>query len=1704
VWSYSNGASSTVQNPAIVFNAGGNVNAQLVVGTDRFCYDTTQQLITVPQSPTANFSVSNVCLGQTTSFSNSSSISTPNFISGYSWNFGDNTTSIEASPTHFYSQEGLYSVSLVAVADNGCADTLEVPVGVSGPPVPDFTFNRACANASVQFTDLSTSTYSIASWAWDFGDGSISTAQNPLKTYSTAGTYNVTLCTSVGGNCDSCITKQIVVLESPLVSLTNVPVCQLANVNYSANIILPALQQAVSYFWQFGDGGTAVTGNTNYAYANAGTFSRSITVTTDSGCIVTSSVQQVVLESPNASFTWQASCGTTAISFTDNTSASGSPITGRVWDFSGLGTDTASAPVFTFPSYGSYSVTLTLSNGLGCSGVDSQTVSQLFVGFNTPDTVCMGQEIHPDIQNVSNFVSADWDFCSGELGLDSLVELSPYTIGRDIYQTRAVYDGTSWYMFALSSSDNVLYRLDYGSSINQQPQSVTNLGNPGSLLATPYGMVVLKEGSSWYGLVTNNSSLIKLSFGSSLSNIPTATTVVLPTGTLSGARKIDYALDNDSLIAIVVNSTTRRLRLINFGSSINNSIQSSDTITSPQLTNVVGVFGVSVIRDCSNWVAFIVGTSSGLYRMNFGSGLFDSSMQLDLVVSSNQFNDVRIVRENGEYKCFVIMNGSSSRIYYYGFGGSATGSIVSQSVRLIPNFNGRSLSVVNSNSQWSLVAVEFASGLVKHFNVYEPCSAAPGVISGLLPNAEYLRAGSWRISVAAKTATGAILCNSKRVTVRTGPVAAFGYSGSCATAPTLFIDSSIYSVGFNFRQWSFSGLGTSSVASPTFTFPGNGTYNVSLVLSGNGCSDTVVRAVRIYERPYARFVSNVGCQRDSAYFSDITTFVSDTINTWSWDFAGLSTSNVSAPTVVIDSSGSVPVRLQVTNIRGCIGDTVQNIFIKPKPRYNVQVTNTCVGQLVRFTNNTTVASPETITSTFWDLGDNQTSSQVSPVHQYPSTVADYRVVLYNNISNGCSDSAVIPLHISTRPTANFTTGTVCQSNPSQFIDLSVGASDTISQWIWSFGDNGTSSVKNPLHVYTSAGSYNVRLVAVSPTFCSDTIVKQVRILPSPQVTINTDTVCLNSSNSFANQTTIAPPYNVVSWQWNFGDNQTSNDQLPTHTYATPGYYRTTLVAVSDSGCFGIDSALAQVRPLPSPSFALNRIACAQSETVLSNFTTMAPPTVVSSYLWNFGDNTTDTVRTPVHTFPTQGDYLVTLTATSEFGCSATTQSNVEIFAPLVADFSYSGTCLGDTTRFIDLTSSLSVVRWQWTFGDFSFPSTATNPNHRYAIPDSLFTVVLQVENAIGCIDTEQKQISIVRKPVANFSTTPVCVGTEVNIADNSTSVSEPISQWRWNVSGISYTGNNVSYTFADTGLYPITLKVSTPSGCSDSVSRTILVSPLPRALFDFNPQYGEAPLDVTFINQSSGAVAYQWSFGDGDLSSDANPVHTYIENDTVNIQLTAISSFGCTDSFARSFIVVPTDLDLQIDRVTHTTLQLGNGVYATSVNVKMSNQGTRVINSARLFAKLGDGTTIVENWSGTLPTGQSINYTFTSQFVTANASSRDYVCVNADYVNNGETESRIDNNGQCVTLTGSIQLSGPNPNPAFGTSEMGIILPEEGLVYISILDVLGNYVVNETAYQLPAGRTTYQLPVHMLRAAEYFIRIRYNDDKLVRKLIVGR
>lgn len=371
---------SNLQNPTHTYLTPGTFTVTLVTDAGNpLCGDTIIITVTVIPLPVPLFVATSVCVGFPTVFTDQSTTSS-GVLTGWAWNFGDpasgpaNLSALQ-NPTHIFSAAGTYTVILTVTTSNGCQNTVSFQVIVTALPVAAFSNSSVCVGIPTNFTDLSTVTSGqINQWAWTFGDGNISSLQNPSNTYIAAGTYTVTLVVTTTAGCTATISQQVTVDPLPVPAFTadDTDGCVIHCVQFT-DLSTISSGTITQWSWNFGDGNTSTQQNPNHCYVNAGTYTVSLTVTSGSGCSATfvNVAYIIVYPFPVAEFTASPNPATVVdptVFFTDL--SQGNPVS-WTWSFGdGTPVDYTQNPSHAYPNNNTgvftYTVMLIISNQWGC------------------------------------------------------------------------------------------------------------------------------------------------------------------------------------------------------------------------------------------------------------------------------------------------------------------------------------------------------------------------------------------------------------------------------------------------------------------------------------------------------------------------------------------------------------------------------------------------------------------------------------------------------------------------------------------------------------------------------------------------------------------------------------------------------------------------------------------------------------------------------------------------------------------------------------------------------------------------------------------------------------------------------------------------------------------------------------------------------------------------------------------------------------------------------------------------------------------------------------------------------------------------------------------------------------------------------------------------------------------------------------------
>ncbi len=519
----------------------------------------------------------------------------------------------------------------------------------------------------------------------------------------------------------------------------------------------------------------------------------------------------------------------------------------------------------------------------------------------------------------------------------------------------------------------------------------------------------------------------------------------------------------------------------------------------------------------------------------------------------------------------------------------------------------------------------------------------------------------------------------------------------------------------------------------------------------------------------------------------------------------------------------------------------------------------------------------------------------------------YDVTLTSAVGGCTTKLSITVLGNPSSPTANFSAVPVCAGSPMQFNDLSLPAGG-ITAWDWDFNADGVSdaSTQNPTHVFPAPGIYPVHLTITWPPCTHDTIIN-VAVNPLPVPAFTSTTGCVGTPTTFNTGT----PGTMYAWA--FGDGTTSALQNPTHIYGTSGTFSASLTVTGAGGCSGTISQNVVVISSPTAAFTAN-VVCLGNATTFNNTSANG-----NTYGWTFGDASTSALQTPTHIYAAGGTYNVTLVVTATGGCTNTVTVPVNVFGLPKADFTNTSVCVNAATAFTDIStvgSPETINQWAWSFGDGT-TGTLENPSHTYATAGTFTVQMITVTDKL-CTDTISHVVTIYPPPVVAFKGDSLehCAPWCVNFTDASAVPGGAITHWTWNFGDGSANVNQTTFAvenhcYQAAGTYAVSLTVSSDKGCVSNLNKPAYITTWPKPKAEFSSSDPATILQpvVTFTDQSSNAVAWDWRFGDGDSLGllTPNPVHTYPSEDsgTYNVKLLVYSIHGCTDTISHPVHIGP-------------------------------------------------------------------------------------------------------------------------------------------------------------------------------------------------------
>ena len=1214
----------------------------------------------------------------------------------------DSTTVVNGKTLYWYSLPTLYTfntsgafpveIEVYAPNSDGCGNLQEIPfdLNIYDPPSADFTFvNSGCAAEPIQFTDNTTTPRPSYIWTWNFNDpasgaSNTATSQNPSHTFSGPGTYNVTFSTVTTPGCFSAqIIKPVIIAPIPTATITGTNTVCLGDTPPLITFTVSGGTAPYTFTYNINGGvsQTISTTGTNTsvtipvptgAGAN-GTFRYNLEQVKNTGstlCVTnyTNTFAEVIV---NQTTSLTLSTGSNTQSVCENIA-----IVNTVYSISGGGnnaTVTGLPPGVT----GVYNAgTFTLSGAPTSIGTFNYTVTA--TGLCLPTSLTGTITVNPDAAISLSAGSNNQTVC-----IRTAIATIGYTIsgggtGATITGLPAGLSGTySGGIFTITGSPTVTGTFNY---------SVTTTGTclqkvaTGSITVNPDAVLTLSSAAGTTSqAVCINTALTDISYsisgggsGAVVTGLPAGVT-----GTYTGGV---FTINGTPSVAGIYNYSVTTT-----GICIQRTLTGTINVTPDATIAITSAIGSNNQEFCvSSAISPITYSISGGGTNGTVSGL---PTGIAGVFSGGVFTISGTSTISGTFNFTVTTTGTCIQK-------TATGTLIINELPTadfnlsVPTcetklLNFTDLSVLNSGAltNWS-------------WNFGDA-----GTSTGQNPTHTYTNAGTYTVSLSVTTNKGCtnIPVFTRQVTVNPQPVNGFISPEVCLsdtyaqfTDTTRISSGSIASWLWNFGDPGSGPLNTSVLQHPQHSYTAIGNYTATLTTTSNsGCVSTLSQTFTVNgDIPVSNFNAlnpATMCANDSISIQDASTvnFGNVTKIEIYWD-------NIGAPTVFQTDDFPTPgkiykhlypnfqapltktftIRYRAYSGGTCINDRIKTIVVNAAPKVQfTNIPNACFDTApFQLTQASEIGAVPGV-GVFSGPG-------VTPAGIFnPSLVGPGTYTIkytFTSATGGCVDTLSKSIKVYDTATASFTfSAQACERTAIAFnstISTIPAASGTITGWGWDFGDPASgatniSTLQNPSHLFSSWGSYNVRLFVTTSNGCRSTVKTiPVFINPIPRPNFTTPaSACLPSANVTFNNTSSIPDgtQSSFSYLWNFGDPlsgmlNTSTGSSPSHIYNTVGPFNVNLQVISGAGCIRDTTiVLNTINPEPTGAFNIDKNdICVGQSFLLSDNSNPANGTTVQ-WNWNMGDGNVRTTQSFSYIYGTAGTFDITMYITNSNGCRST-------------------------------------------------------------------------------------------------------------------------------------------------------------------------------------------------------------------------------------------------------------------------------------------------------------------------------------------------------------------------------------------------------------------------------------------------------------------
>ena len=700
------------------------------------------------------------------------------------------------------------------------------------------------------------------------------------------------------------------------------------------------------------------------------------------------------------------------------------------------------------------------------------------------------------------------------------------------------------------------------------------------------------------------------------------------------------------------------------------------------------------------------------------------------------------------------------------------------------------------------------------------------------------------------------------------------------------------------------------------------------VTSDQGCADSIYNQTGVAPKPNAQFTITTDTGQclslNSFSFRNESTVDSGWLTDFAWNFKDETAIDSSANITnkVFNYPDTFSVRHTIISNEGCKDSIDKTVIVYPQASLAFDINDSlqCFNtNSFDFTNQSDILYG---TLNFkWHLGDGD-STTTKDVSNKVYTLDTFQILLTSVSDHGCRDSLTKPIEIYPNPKAEFYFNDSVQCFIGHSVDLTNQStiSDGNHSFEWKLEDGSsfeTTHVTNK--VFSTADTFDIKLVATSDLLCKDSITRPVIIHPNPVVLydINDDRQCQNVNEFvFTNRSNLKSGTMTALWEFGDGNNSASFDSS-NHVYHRSDTFWVTLTMTSDQQCSDEFIQKVVVDSVPVVNFQINDSTQCFSGNAFDFLNLSQSHEGSMLFHWSLGDGNSSSDSNVIgHQYLSPDSMDVMLRATNMHGCKDSLLIPLIVFPQPEAYFDINDDrqCFAHHGFNFNNTSiaNVGMLSYDWQFGDGNTSTLKDITSLKYSNPDS-FVVALFVTNSESCVDSLKKQVIVDPEPTVDFildDDRQCFTGHQFN-AQNQSVANVGANAYIWNLGdgrqSSSIHQNNVVFDEADT--FDIQLIATNSQNCVDSLTKTVIVDDQPVARFalDTTEQCLFAN-EFNATNQSTtefDTMAYEWLLSDGSKFTSTDLIASFSNFSGYTIKLVVTNVPGCKDSISEDVIVHP-------------------------------------------------------------------------------------------------------------------------------------------------------------------------------------------------------